>query len=1030
METQQKQSTYQVLVNSDDACVLSSYEPVPKDDANYQSEAALENRLIHVLGMQGTAHLPITSEAELIANLRRCMEELNNISFTDSEWDTFFKGFLANGSDGVHEKTKKFQHNWRYPLKREVDGTTKNIEIVDKDNINRNRVQVINQYVPGGGTYENRYDVTILVNGLPLVHIELKRRGGSIREAFNQIERYGRESFWADSALFEWVQLFVISNGTLTKYYSNTTRATHVAKQAETKGATKRRQSGSFKFTSYWADARNDLICDLEDFARTFLTKRTLLAILTRYCVLTVDGDLMVMRPYQIAATEAVLSRVLIGESNPKLLGTTSAGGYVWHTTGSGKTLTSFKCAQLASAMEGVDKVLFVVDRKDLDYQTMREYEKFEKGAVNGSTSSRVLEEHLSDPTKRIHVTTIQKLDAFIRKYPRHAVYQQHVVIIFDECHRSQFGDMHVAITKKFKRYHLFGFTGTPIFAANAGTAKHANLTTTQQAFGDCLHQYTIVDAIRDENVLPFRVSYVNTIRRKPGTKSHDVEGIDTEEAMLTPERIELVSRYVLEHFDQATKRGGKSFVIKYEDGSGRAQSRRVKGFNGILATQSIPFAKAYYAKVRELQEELGTDLRVALIYSWAANPETEDFTADEEMDASGLSKSDREFLDSAIADYNSAFGTSFSTQGHGGKSGEGFDNYYKDLSMRMKSREVDLLIVVNMFLTGFDAKCLNTLFVDKRLKQHGLIQAFSRTNRILNSVKSFGNVICFRNLEQEVDDALALFGDKDASGIVVLKPYAEWMADYQDAVDDLHAMLAAGQLPLGESAEKAFIKAWGLILRLRNILTAFDEFQGNDLLGAREVQDYQSVYNTLWEKYRKGKKAQLESIVDDIEFEMELVKQVEVGIDYILMLVAKYHASNCEDKEVRADIDRAIAAAPTLRDKKELIDAFIDGVNVTGVSREAWVAFVESERDRELGEIISDEKLDKGKTVSLMRRAWDEGYVRETGTAVMGILPKGGGGSLFSTAPTGLAANLERVVDKLKAFFERFHEIVGMPGE
>ncbi len=1025
----QKQSTYQVLVNSDDACVLSSYEPVPKDEANYQSEAALENRLIHLLGTQGTAHLPITSEAELVANLRRCMEELNNVSFSDSEWDTFFKGFIANGGDGVPEKTEKFQRNWRYPLKRD-DGTTKNVEIVDKDNINRNRVQVINQYVPGGGTYENRYDVTILVNGLPLVHIELKRRGGSIREAFNQIERYGRESFWADSALFEWVQLFVISNGTLTKYYSNTTRATHVAKQAETKGATRRRQSGSFKFTSYWADARNDLITDLEDFARTFLTKRTLLAILTRYCVLTVDGDLMVMRPYQIAATEAVLSRVLIGESNPRLLGTTAAGGYVWHTTGSGKTLTSFKCAQLASAMEGVDKVLFVVDRKDLDYQTMREYEKFEKGAVNGSTSSRVLEEHLSDPTKRIHVTTIQKLDAFIRKYPKHAVYGQHVVIIFDECHRSQFGDMHVAITKKFKRYHLFGFTGTPIFAANAGAARHANLTTTQQAFGDCLHQYTIVDAIRDENVLPFRVSYVNTVRRKAGTKTHDVEGIDTEEAMLTPARIELVSRYVLEHFDQATKRGGKSFTIKYEDGSGRAMSRRVRGFNGILATQSIPFAKAYYAKIRELQKELGTDYRVALIYSWAANPETDDFTADEEMDASGLSKSDREFLDSAIADYNEVFGTSFSTQGKGGKSGEGFDNYYKDLSMRMKSREVDLLIVVNMFLTGFDAKCLNTLFVDKRLKQHGLIQAFSRTNRILNSVKSFGNIICFRNLEQEVDDALALFGDKDASGIVVLKPYAEWMADYNQAVDALHDMLAAGQLPLGESAEKAFIKAWGLILRLRNILSAFDEFQGNDLLGTREVQDYQSVYNTLWEKYRKAKKAQLESIVDDIEFEMELVKQVEVGIDYILMLVAKYHESNCEDKEIRADIDRAIAAAPTLRDKKELIDKFIDGINVTGTSREAWVAFVEGERDRELGEIIADERLDEDKTVSLMRRAWDEGYVRETGTAVMGILPKGGGGSLFSKAPTGLAANLERVVEKLKAFFERFHEIVGMPGE
>ena len=1022
------QSTYQVLIDSDDACVLSSYEPVPKDDVHYQSEAALEARLIRLLGEQGVAHLPISSEDELVANLRRCLEELNGITFSEAEWATFFKGYLANGSDGVPEKTEKFQHNWRYPLKRD-DGTTKNISIVDKDNINRNRVQVINQYVPDGGTYENRYDVTILVNGLPLVHIELKRRGGSIREAFNQIERYGRESFWAGSALFEWVQLFVISNGTLTKYYSNTTRTAHVAKQAETRGSTRRRQSGSFKFTSYWADARNHLICDLEDFARTFLTKRTLLSVLTRYCVLTVSGDLMAMRPYQIAATEAVLTRVLIGESNPKLLGTQAAGGFVWHTTGSGKTLTSFKCAQLASAMEGVDKVLFVVDRKDLDYQTMKEYEKFEKGAVNGSASSAVLERNLSDPTKRIHVTTIQKLDALIRKHPRHDVYGQHVVIIFDECHRSQFGDMHVAITRRFKNYHLFGFTGTPIFSANAGGGRYANLTTTRQAFGDCLHQYTIVDAIRDENVLPFRVSYVNTLKHKEGAKTQQVEGIDTEEAMLDDRRIELVSRYVLDHFDQATKRGGKSFVLKYEDGSGRAVSRRVRGFNAILATQSIPFAKAYYAKIRELQEKAGTDYRVALIYSWAANAETEDFTADEEMDTSGLSKSDREFLDGAIADYNAAFGTSFSTEGKGGKSGEGFDNYYKDLSMRMKSREVDLLIVVNMFLTGFDAKCLNTLFVDKRLKQHGLIQAFSRTNRILNSVKSFGNIICFRDLEQEVDSALALFGDRDASGIVVLKPYGEWMADYADAVDSLHDMLAAGELPLGEAAEKAFIRAWGLILRLRNVLSAFDEFQGGDLLAAREVQDYQSVYNTLWEKYHKRKKAQLASIVDDVEFEMELVKQVEVGIDYILMLVAKYHASNCQDKEIRADIDRAIAAAPTLRDKRELIDKFIEGINVTGASREAWVEFVEGERDAQLADIIAEERLDEAKTVSLMRRAWDEGYVRETGTAVMGILPKGSGGSLFSKKD-GLSQNLARVLEQLRGFFDRFHEIAAAPGE
>ena len=1020
-------STYQVLVNSDDMTVLSSYEPVPKDETKYQTEAELEDELIRILGTQGITHMPITTEDQLITNIRACIEELNNITFTESEWQDFLKGYLANDSDGVPEKTEKFQRNHRYALRRS-DGTVKNVDIIDKVNVNRNKVQVINQYVPGGGTYENRYDVTVLVNGLPLVHIELKRRGGSIREAFNQIDRYGRESFWAGSGLFEWVQLFVISNGTLTKYYSNTTRTTHVRKQADTNPGTRRRQSGSFKFTSYWADATNRLITDLEDFARTFLTKRTLLNVLTRYCVLTVDGDLMAMRPYQIAATEAVLQRVLVGESNPKMLGTLGAGGYVWHTTGSGKTLTSFKCAQLASGMEGVDKVLFVVDRKDLDYQTMREYDKFEKGAVNGSTSSAVLEKNLSDPSKRIHVTTIQKLDAMLRKHARHAVYNQHVVFIFDECHRSQFGDMHKAITKRFRNYHLFGFTGTPIFAANAVSGKHADLRTTEQAFGDRLHRYTIVDAIRDENVLPFRLSYVNTMKRKDGVAREKVEGIDTEEALMAPRRIELVSRYILEHFDQATKRGAKSYVLKYEDGAGRSSSRRVRGFNAILATQSIPAAMSYYETIRQLQDEMGTDLRVAMIYSWAPNAgEDETLPDDEEMDTSKLPRHAREALDAAIDDYNKAFSMSFSTQGSGS---DGFDSYYKDLSMRMKSREVDLLIVVNMFLTGFDAKCLNTLFVDKNLRQHGLIQSFSRTNRILNSVKSFGNVICFRDLEEEVEAALALFGDKDASGIVVLKPYAEWVSEYEGAVAELRGSLAPGALPLGEAAEKAFIKLWGKILRLRNVLAAFDEFADDDRMVPREVQQYQGVYNELYERYRKVKKGELESIVGDIEFEMELARQVDVGIDYILMLVARYHASNCQDKEVRADISRAIDASPTLRDKRELIDRFIDGVNVTGASAEAWNTFVEGERDDELARVIADERLDERGTVSLMRRAWDEGYVRETGTAIMGILPRGGGGSLFSRAPTGLTATRERVLEKLKAFFERFHEIVGMPGD
>lgn len=1033
MTTEQSRSTYQVLVDADDMTVLSSYEPVSQGSSAYQSEAALEDRLIQILSTQGVTHLPITSEEQLLANIRHCMNELNGVTLTDGEWKSFLNEYLARGTDGVAQKAEKFQRNPRYSLRRD-DGTTKNLDIVDKRNVNRNKVQVINQYVPGGGTYANRYDVTILVNGLPLVHIELKKRGGSIREAFNQIDRYGRESFWADSALFEWVQVFVISNGTLTKYYANTTRAKHVREQAaQSSPAQRRRQSGTFEYTNWWADAKNNVIADLEDFARTFLAKRTLLNVLCRYCVLTEAGDLMVMRPYQIAATERVLQRVLIGESNPKLLGTLAAGGYVWHTTGSGKTLTSFKCAQLASQMEGVDQVLFVVDRKDLDYQTMREYEKFQKGAVNGSKSAAVLEKNLSNPEMRIHVTTIQKLDSLLRKHARHEVYGQHVVIIFDECHRSQFGDMHKAITKRFKCYHLFGFTGTPIFAANAGSGKYANLRTTEQAFGDCLHQYTIVDAIRDENVLPFRVGYVNTVRTKPGTKSSDVEGINTEEALLDDRRITEVAGYVLDHFDQATKRTKGSYVLKYEDSEGESQKRRVSGFNAILACQSIDFAKAYYAKLRDLQKARGTHYRIALIYSWCANAEQSDFTDDEEMDTSGLSAPDRDFLEGAVKEYNGYFGTSFTTRStRDGKtrSADSFDNYYKDLSMRMKSRDVDLLVVVNMFLTGFDAPCLNTLWVDKRLKMHGLIQSFSRTNRILNSIKSFGNIVCFRNLEKRVDEALALFGDKDAAGVVVLKPYREWMQDYSDAVDELHGMLQAGDQPLGESAEKKFIKLWGLILRLRNVLAAFDEFQGNDLLAAREVQDYQSVYNYLYEKYRKGQTAKLESIVDDLEFEMELVKQVEVGIDYILMLVARYHESNCEDKEIRADIDRAIDSSPTLRDKRDLIERFIEGINVTGVSHEAWTAYVAEQRDSELSALISEEKLDEQKTKALMRRAWSEGYVRETGTAIVDALPKGGGGSMFSSKPTGMAATLERVIEKLKSFFDRFYEITSAPEE
>ncbi len=656
------------------------------------------------------------------------------------------------------------------------------------------------------------------------MHVELKRRGVAIREAFNQINRYQRDSFWSGSGLFEYVQLFVISNGTHTKYYSNTTRDSHVAEQV---GGRRRRQtSNSFEFTSWWADARNRAIADLTGFTKTFFAKHTLLSILTRYCVFDADRKLLVMRPYQIAATERILQRIETS-TNHRQLGSIAAGGYVWHTTGSGKTLTSFKAAQLASRLQDVDKVVFVVDRKDLDYQTMREYERFEKGAANSNVSTSVLKRQLEDPDARIIITTIQKLARFVDQNKGHAIYDGHVVLIFDECHRSQFGDMHVAIEKAFKRYHLFGFTGTPIFAENAGTSGNPRLRTTEQAFGDRLHTYTIVDAINDRNVLPFRLDYVNTIKLPADLADKQVSAIDTERALLAPERIGQVVGYIREHFDQKTKR---SFAYTLA-------GKRLAGFNSLLATASIDAAKRYYAEFARQQAGLpeAQRLKIGLIYSYAANEDDPDFLAEEEFETEDLDASSRDFLEGAISDYNAMFGTSFDT------SSDRFQNYYKDLSLRLRNRELDLAIVVNMFLTGFDATTLNTLWVDKGLRAHGLIQAYSRTNRILNSVKTYGNIVTFRDLEQQTNDALALFGNEDARGIVLLKPYADYYDEYVERVAELEELFPLSEVWRGESATKMFIQLFGSILRLRNILTAFDEFAGNEILSERDYQDYQS---------------------------------------------------------------------------------------------------------------------------------------------------------------------------------------------
>ena len=946
-------TTYNLIAATSESTVVAEYTPEGRRSDSYQSEAALEQEFIRLLQGQGYEYLSIHSEGELIANLRRQLELLNHYSFTDSEWDRFFKTSIAGANDGILEKTRRIQTDHVQVL-RQDSGTSKNIYLLDKKHIHNNRLQVINQYEESAGRHDTRYDVTILVNGLPLVHVELKRRGVAIREAFNQIKRYQRDSFWAASGLYEYVQIFVISNGTNTKYYSNTTRNSHIKEQNENRNKSKK-TSNSFEFTSFWADGNNKVIADLVDFTKTFFSKHTLLNILTRYCIFTSEDLLMVMRPYQIAATERILNRIEVS-SNYKKGGTIEAGGYIWHTTGSGKTLTSFKTAQLASQLPYIDKVLFVVDRKDLDYQTMKEYDRFEKGAANSNANTAVLQKQMEDPGAKIIITTIQKLDIFVRKNKGHAVFGKHIVIIFDECHRSQFGDMHKAIAKAFKNYHLFGLTGTPIFAVNAGAGKNPDLRTTQQAFGDKLHTYTIVDAINDGNVLPFRIDYVGAAREKEDIKDAQVRAIDIEKAMGAPERIREIVSYTLEHFDQKTKRN--SFYS--------LKGQRVAGFNSIFAVSSIPMAMKYYVEFKRQLEETKRDLTIATIYSYAANGEDpEDGLLEEGFETDGLDQSARDFLEAAIQDYNRAFSTNFDT------SSDKFQNYYKDLSMRVKNREVDILIVVNMFLTGFDATTLNTLWVDKNLKMHGLIQAYSRTNRILNSVKTFGNIVCFRNLQKATDEAIALFGDREASGIVLLKDYDSYyfgydegeksVPGYTDLIDELTEKFPLGQPIMGEENQKDFIRLYGKILRLKNILSTFDRFSGNELLSDRQFQDYQSVYLDLYQEYRPKNDGDKENINDDIEFEMELIRQVEINIDYILMLVAQYHQSNCEDKEVLGAIDRAIDSSIQLRSKKELIHGFINTINAETVVERDWQNFVHEQKEKDLDEIISAERLKPG---------------------------------------------------------------------
>ena len=1032
---------FNIIAQSSESTVVTEYKPQSKRSEAYQSEADLEKEFIRLLCELGYERLTIHKEADLIANLRTQLEKLNNYRFTDGEWKRFWDEVLANTNSGILEKTRLIQEDYVQVLRRD-NGESKNIQLIDKKCIHNNSLQLINQYTVSaeeGAAHDNRYDVTVLVNGLPLIHIELKRRGVPVREAFNQIDRYQRDSFWASGGLYEFVQIFVISNGTNTKYYSNTTRFNHV-KDAKTQKTKKSKTSNSFEFTSFWADANNRIIPDLVDFTKTFFCKHTVLNILTRYCVFTAENMLLVMRPYQIVATERILNRIEIAD-NYKKYGTAAGGGYIWHTTGSGKTLTSFKTAQLATKLDYIDKVLFVVDRKDLDYQTMKEYDRFEKGAANSNTSTAVLKRQLEDDNAKIIITTIQKLATFIKKNAGHSVFDKRVVIIFDECHRSQFGDMHQAITKYFKKYNLFGFTGTPIFAVNAGVSK-SPIRTTEQAFGDQLHAYTIVDAINDKNVLPFRVDYIKTMEAEPDIDDKEVWDINREKAFLAPERIRIVTDYILTHFDKKTYRGDKTYtfsvlknVSEVASASGRQQideikqKQRVSGFNSIFAVSGVDAAKLYYAEFqRQMAEHPQRRLKIAVIYSYGANEEETDGILDEENpeDTSALDRNSRDFLDAAIRDYNEMFRTNYSTDG------DKFQNYYKDVSLRMKNKELDLLIVVNMFLTGFDATTLNTLWVDKNLKMHGLIQAYSRTNRILNSIKVFGNIVCFRNLQKRTDDAISLFGDKEAGGIVLMRGYKDYYfgyedndgkhhTGYRDMIEELTAKFPLSEERItGEQFQREFIVLFGAILRMRNLLTSFDEFAGNEILSERDFQDYLGRYQDLRDEWKNRKPGgEKEDITDDIVFEIELIKQIEINIDYILMLVQKYHDSHCDDKEILITIRKAVDASPDLRSKKALIETFINGINDVSDVMLEWRTFVAEEKERQLAAIIKEENLKDGETRRFMDSAFRDGSVKTTGTDIDGLMPpisRFGGGNRADKKRT--------VIEKLRAFFDRFFGI------
>ncbi|RIY22750.1 type I restriction endonuclease subunit R [Gardnerella vaginalis] len=1084
-----------IVLENKDSTVMSTFTPSARNDGSYQSEAQLEEEFINILQSQGYEYAHIHNEKDLIANLRVQIEKLNDYHFSDGEWERFFKENIANSTDDIVKKTDTIQRDNVKILKKD-DGTDKNITIIDKENIHKNIVQVINQYAvnasdndANGPACSNRYDVTVLVNGLPMVHIELKRRGVPIREAFNQINRYARDSFWAGSGLFGYVQIFVISNGTETKYYSNSTR-NNAYNEQKSKGSSKTTTSNSFEFTNYWSDAQNTIISDLCDFAKTFFAKHVILNILTKYCVFNADKCLMVMRPYQIIAAENIVNRVKYMFANASKMPSSERqkGGYIWHTTGSGKTLTSFKTSQLVKTLkdaEGknlVDKVLFVVDRKDLDYQTMREYDTFEKGAANSNTSTAVLTKQLEDNTEecRLIITTIQKLSRFISNNPSHEIYKKRIVFIFDECHRSQFGGMHADIVKHFKNALLFGFTGTPIFEANAAGSDATHLSTTEQTFGPCLHTYTIINAINDKNVLPFRVEYVATVKTSSELeKATDelVKDINRPDVIRHKDRVHNVVQYIIEHFTQKTYRNEKTYKYKRiinvkelaADKHNTLETKKsseevdINGFNSIFAVADIPLAKAYYNEFKKQQQNLPPSerLKVATIFSYAVNEGESDSSAyangmgslgeENSESTANLDANSQEFLESAIKDYNEMFNTAYDA------SNNKFQNYYKDVSIRMKNKEIDVLIVVNMFLTGFDATTLNTLWVDKNLRMHGLIQAFSRTNRILNSVKTFGNIVCFRDLSYRVDEAVSLFGDKDAQGIVLCPTFEQIYNGYVDAKgiercgysDLVNELMEKYPLQgfniVGEENQKKFISLFGNILRLRNMLKAFDQFEGNEIIKERDMQDYLGHYQDLHEEWkRKEQKGDIANITDDVVFEMELVRQVEVNIDYILMLVERYHSKHCKDKNVLASIRLMVDASPQLRSKKKLIEGFIAQLNEKELDKlvdsegnitvydsngnklsivDCWSEYVEQKYNHDLAQLVQSEGLNDSLTRKFMEKSFSAGEVSELGTDINDLMPRM---SRFGAAAIARAEKKSRIVESMRNLFNEFVGLIG----